>query len=331
MGEKRDAMKSSRTRAATRRPDPDARDGAGVAARADRDDAPAIEGRESTAQIRDEIEETRAEMSGTIDEIQARLSPRRLMDEAKETVREAAVGKVRDVMNSASDSAGGIIDRVKENPLPAALIGIGAWWLFGGKSRTATAAQSRGGYRDVYDIGEGRSDTIGYSGAPRMNPVIDTLKQHPVPAALGGLGLAWWLMDRQTNSGAATRSVGFGYEAPGHAAGATDSMREMAHDAAETVSDLAERAQDRVGEYSERAQTEFDRLLRDNPMALGAVAVAVGAAIGMAIPESRQERQLIGGVRDQIVDKAQSLVDGAADKVQSAVSNLSSDKDQPAR
>ena len=85
---------------------------------------------------------------------------------------------------------------------------------------------------------------------------------------------------------------------------------------------MAERTQERIGEYTERAQTEFDRLLRENPFALGAVAVVVGAALSMAVPETRSEQQLIGGMRDQIVDKAKDLAQGAADKVQEMASNL---------
>jgi hypothetical protein len=89
----------------------------------------------------------------------------------------------------------------------------------------------------------------------------------------------------------------------------------------ETVADYAARAQETVGEYTERAQTEFDRLLRDNPLALGVVALAVGAAVGMAIPETQRERAMIGDVGHQLVDKAQNLAQGAIDKVQQVASN----------
>ena len=94
--------------------------------------AAATTGSEPTTEaIRGDIEHTRKKMSGTIDEIQERLSPTRLVNEAKETVREATVGKVTGMMNSASDSAQGIVERIKENPMSAAMIGIGAWWLLG--------------------------------------------------------------------------------------------------------------------------------------------------------------------------------------------------------
>jgi hypothetical protein len=223
----------------------------------------AADATESTAEIRAEIEETRAQMSGTIDEIQERLSPRRLMNDATETVREATVGKVRDVMDNASESAVSIVDRIKENPVPAAMIGLGAWWLFRG--------------------GQGRRSS--YSSTPKYG-----------------------------NGGS--------YQPRGSQSSSRYGVADSAEDATNRVSALAERTQETVSEYAERTQNGFDRLLRENPLVLGAVAVAIGAAVGMSIPETQSERAVIGEVRDQIVDKAQTVAQGAIDKVQEVASKL---------
>src|SRR3984893_4792205 len=149
-------------------------------------DVPAVD---PTEGIRDDIEERRAQMSETIDAIQDRLNPKRLMDDAKETVRAATVGKVTDMMNSASESASGLVDRIKENPLPAALIGLGAWGLDGrqenGKGRP---------YRGNAPTYPGGDEPSGGS------DIVRTLKDHPIPAALAGLGIGWWLLDRQRPS-----------------------------------------------------------------------------------------------------------------------------------
>src|SRR6185436_9320990 len=58
-----------------------------------------------TDEIRGEIERTRVEMSETIGEIQDRLRPDHLLQQAKDGVREAAVGKAKTIMSSASESA----------------------------------------------------------------------------------------------------------------------------------------------------------------------------------------------------------------------------------
>jgi hypothetical protein len=293
-----------------------------------------------TEDIREDIEQRRAQMSETIDAIQERLNPKRLMDDAKETVRAATVGKVTDMMNSASESASGLVDRIKENPLPAALIGLGAWWLYGRKEN-GRSRPHRG--KEPASLHEYRQ-----SGG---SDIVRTLKDHPVPAALAGLGLGWWLLDRQRPS--ADRWYGSQeYGTPGYGepasiyggGGGRASLGHMAHDAKEavagladrakegvsdltdrtkeSVSELTDRAQDRVGELTDRAQTEFDRLLRDNPLALAVVALAVGAAIALAVPETRAEQEMMGETRDRLVSTAREAADEAVEKVQQAVGEL---------
>jgi hypothetical protein len=236
--------------------------------------APATGSEPTTEAIRDDIEHTRAKMSGTIDEIQERLSPTRLVNEAKETVREATVGKVTGMMNSASDSAQGIVERIKENPMSAAMIGIGAWWLLGklpgGNSGRSSSSYGRqyGNYGNyTADVEPGRRESFGWS-------------QH----------------------GGDAHGIG-----------------EMAHDATERMSDYASRGQQRVGEMSDQVEHQFSRWMRDNPLAVGAAAIAVGAAIGLAIPETERENQLIGETRDHIIDRAQDM---ATQKVQQVASAL---------
>src|SRR5215216_2932524 len=102
---------------------------------------------EDAEQIRTEIEDTRADMSQTINEIQERLSPEHLMGQVKETVREATIGKVERVMDRVGETISGVTEpalevagragtAIKEagrtvgyslwrNPIPVALIGLG--------------------------------------------------------------------------------------------------------------------------------------------------------------------------------------------------------------
>src|SRR5688572_1026054 len=65
-------------------------------------------------QIRAEIEDTRAEMSQTINEIQERLSPENLMQQAKETVREATIGKAEKVMNKVGETIADATEPARE-------------------------------------------------------------------------------------------------------------------------------------------------------------------------------------------------------------------------
>ena len=256
-----------------------------VAVEADDDDVNDSDssGGESTEAIRNDIEQTRAQMSGTIDEIQERLSPTRLMNEAKETVRDATVGKVTGMMNNAGRSAEGIVDRIREHPVSAAMIGLGAWWLINklpaGDSGTSSYARRYGNYGSDRDRNYGGD------------------------------------RDRNYGSDYDTRDEQYGWSQQG---GDARGVREMAHDATETISDYTSRGQQRMSEMTQRAESQFNRWMRENPLAVGAAAIAVGAAIGMAIPETDRENELIGETRDRLVDKAQEM---ASEKVEQVASN----------
>jgi hypothetical protein len=77
-------------------------------------------------EIRSQIEQTRAEMSDTIDAIQSRLSPKRVLADAKDSVTEVTVGRVRRLAQRTNGSGRGVLQRVQDNPLPVALVATAA-------------------------------------------------------------------------------------------------------------------------------------------------------------------------------------------------------------
>jgi hypothetical protein len=69
-------------------------------------------------------------MSETIDAIQERLSPTRLVNDAKESVKDATVGRMRRLASGTNGTYGDatlaakrVVDAVKANPMPFAIAG----------------------------------------------------------------------------------------------------------------------------------------------------------------------------------------------------------------
>ena len=249
-----------------------------------RDEAAAAEADEIEA-TRVEIERTRAGMSETVDAIQERLSPENLKEQAKDRVKEATVGK-------AQEAGSGIVDTIRQNPLPAALTGIGLGWLFVNARKQGS---SRPPYRDtVY------RDAAYVEGYPPTNEYA--------PAAPG------YPSRYEGESGSST----------GQALGnARDKVGETATQAQDKAGELASRTQDRVSSLGEQARYQaqrasggFQRVLRENPLAVGTLAVGVGAAVGLAIPETSKEHEVMGEARDNLVDKAQEKVQETQQKAQ---------------
>ena len=76
--------------------------------------------------------------------------------------------------------------------------------------------------------------------------------------------------------------------------------------------DLSSRTRDRASQLGSQARQQasrasggFQRMLNDNPLTDGAL--GVGAAIGLAIPETSKEHEVMGEARDTVVEKAQEM------------------------
>ncbi|RYE90700.1 MAG: hypothetical protein EOO75_09800 [Myxococcales bacterium] len=114
---------------------------------------------------------------------------------------------------------------------------------------------------------------------------------------------------------------------------ASDRASELGHRASATASDLAHRASaqadhlshqahdaydhltDEARQQAHRAEQTFQRTLTTNPLALGAVALAVGAVVGLSLPSTRREDELLGETRDQLLHRAQGVAHEAVESV----------------
>ena len=279
-----------------------------------------------TRQIRAEIERTRGDMSETIDAIQDRLRPSRIASQTAANIRHAADERMRDVAESE------LVQDLRANPIPTAMIGIGiaglAWLAFAGREGDR--------YRDTYRYQRGRrsfgraydDDDYYYRGSRWSG------------AAGAGYASAYEAdADYDTGAGEGTyRRGAYGYGDTG------ESYREAAGDAASRAGDYAEDASRRTREYASdvsrrageyasdasrqvryrarRTQNQLQRLMRENPLLAGAAAVVIGAAVGMALPETERENELMGEARDNVVDNVQHMARNAADRVQQAAGNV---------
>jgi len=225
-------------------------------------------------QLKAEISATQGQLQQTLSEIQERLSPAHLAEQAKHTVRDATVGRVTDMAEQVGQTASRMVEQtrraaeglprpIRNNPWPLALIGIGAAWFLV-RSRSQASDNWRGREWDGGDYG---------SSNPRQYEYAEDSY-------------------RGRASGPASST----------ASDVTDRVRDMATEATRRARDLSRDTQYRLG-----------RTMQDNPMVLGAVAVAAGALIGTWLPGTDVEDSYMGETRDTLVDSARDL---AEDKVQ---------------
>ena len=83
-----------------------------------------------SARLEREVEETRWQLSGTLEELRGRMTPGRVVDQVIDYTRDSPAG----------DFFRNVGREVRENPLPLALIGIGVAWLLLASNRTSRVA-----------------------------------------------------------------------------------------------------------------------------------------------------------------------------------------------
>jgi Protein of unknown function (DUF3618) len=254
-----------------------------------------------TAEIKNDIERTRVEMSETLGEIQERLRPDHLIQQAKDTVTDAATGKVRNIMHSAGETA------------------------------TIVADQTRYASRSVADY----------------------VRMHPVQMALIAGGITWWLLrSRGTSDDWEGASEGW-QDGPGYDEGfsAGYSVNETDRPLTAKVGEYASSARESVGEYAStaasgvrtagrrvvgatataarsttqgirRAGTTMNDWTHEYPLAAGAIAVAVGAAVGLSAPATEWENRTMGEKRDLAMERARAAARDLKENVTQKVQNV---------
>jgi hypothetical protein len=246
---------------------------------------------EDPDEIRADIEETRAEMSETIDAIQERMSPDYLKQQALDTVRDAAVGQYEDARDSVKGASLSMWETIKQNPIPSALVGVGLGWLY--MNRSSGSSQQSSQYR-YYQPSYGAR--YGYD---------------PYDTRYG---------ERYDQEGMAS-SPGTGM---GEQVGET--MRDAQHrvgDMAGQVGHVAEDVRERAGHAGHMVQhqvqstgSQLQEMYYRNPLGIGLVAVGAGLIAGLVVPETRREQELMGSKRDELMQQAREKVEDTVERVE---------------
>jgi gas vesicle protein len=258
---------------------------------------------DETEIIAADIRITQERLGDTVEEIGERFNPTRLKAELKSDIRDATIGKVENMAQQTadmvSDAQRSLMQSIRENPVPVAMVGIGLGWMilnannrkkqtgsdsqYGNDQRRGArpmyGEQQRAGWNTMYDDEQGRNYERQQSGA----------------------------LDRARNK----------------ASDVVDSMKqktsELADQTQRKASEMSERAEEMAGRVADqtRMQTRrVERAFQDNPLVIGAAALALGLAAGLAIPSTEKEAELVGDTRDELVDKVRDVAEDTKAKVQ---------------
>jgi ElaB/YqjD/DUF883 family membrane-anchored ribosome-binding protein len=153
-------------------------------------------------------------------------------------------------------------------------------------------------------------DYLRHSGANEfVHNLGGAAKQNPLPVALVGIGLAWLMaLGRQPARQESMSSVRD--KASGAIQSASETLASTRERISGNVTSMRERASqvgDTAREQWERARGGLDYLVHEQPLALGAIGLALGAVLGAAAPRTRQEERLMGEASRSLTEKAKEM------------------------
>jgi ElaB/YqjD/DUF883 family membrane-anchored ribosome-binding protein len=272
-------------------------------------------------EIQAQIKQTRTQMGHTIDEIQQRLSPEYIKQQAQESIREATIGKVEKMANQVENRVdnwrSNAMYTIRENPIPMAMIGLGLGWLLM-KGNDDTHNGNYYGERPYPN-----DPRYSYSYDPNRAyayeepDLMDRTRERVADTAHDARE---WVEEKIDSVEDKISEVT--HQARQKKDEIAHNLREKADATADQTQHTAQYVQRRARRQMGRARHTFWDTLDENPLALGMVAVAAGALAGLALPGTDMEDRYMGEMRDHLVDEAKNTAQQTAQKVQTVAEQV---------
>jgi hypothetical protein len=245
-------------------------------------------------QIEADLARTRARMDDRLDQLQDHLSPRQMLNDVFAYFHGG----------DGSDIAQDLVSRVRANPIPLALVGVGIAWLMASDGTAGPAAMT--GEPIVNRLREVDRSNVRIAGEDQ-----EAYRSRLDEARGLVLGIARDPGDTADSYSERVRTA---------VSAATRGARDKTHDLTQAAGDLAERATRQGTELKQgadaMAHSTRDTLstLATNPFALGAIAAVVGAVAGALLPTLEQEESALATTATKIREKGRDLAQDVADR-----------------
>lgn len=244
-------------------------------------------------EIERDIARTRADFSSTVEASQAKLDPSELAGQAVDYVM--TTPPVAYSVN--------VANTIWSNPIPIAMFGVGLAWFMSVNRQAKEHARYPRRQRAVHRTGYHPDAEIGYESA-------HATAHHSTNSGDGMLHRASSKVN-ETGRDLKDKASEMGERLSSSASEVTERARHISQNAASRLQETAEEAQahlEQMGQRSQeqyyRAKDSFSQLLEEQPLVVGALGLAMGAALGAILPTTRRENELLGQTRDELLERA---------------------------
>jgi ElaB/YqjD/DUF883 family membrane-anchored ribosome-binding protein len=247
--------------------------------------------------VRERLEKTKSELASTFRGLGKSFEKR------AEEVKTAAAGKSEKMMEnigrSGKDWGRSAWTFTKENPISISLAGLGLGIL------AVMGMRRSDGVQKEVSPGEGEyPGAVGYETGNQWGYFSQE-----------GVGMDQFSEKIKSGKEAATSVVGRAEEGMGQAREKARQAREKARQARERAREAGER----VSRQAHRARSGFRQWVQDYPLLAGLGVAALGAVVGLLIPETRREEEIMGETRDEFMERTKEMGRSAAEQVKTTL------------
>jgi gas vesicle protein len=253
----------------------------------------------SPDEIEHSIEQTQERIAESIDELAKRLNPSHIKDQAVQSLNDSLnLGGLqhlfKDVKGSLSEGAKTsgmkLLEGVKHNPTSSALIGLGVGAMaIGGIIAARTDSSSYPSY---------------YKPKSYNKPKAVKTKTHTYDERLRGM---METIENKPND----------YESDN-----TSKLGEKFQEAKSVVNENVHHAKEVAAQGAQRAKEGVSHFLEAQPLAVGAIALLAGAAVGLLLPKTSYENKMMGEKSDELISRAKGKANEVVDVAKSTVSDV---------
>lgn len=203
-----------------------------------------------------------------------------------------------------------LVAAARENPLAAALIGGGAFWLLVGNDSLKGAARSTAS----------AASTMVDSGASTLRSAASTIQRTAAPPTAPE-------MDHDSSFAVGDRLRDAGRAASDAVAGTAGRMRDQLGQGVTYAREGISRLGDQLPgtESVAKVQSSLTDLLETQPLVLGVVGMAVGAALAGAFPITELENQYVGSISDDVKSDLNSRMGAVSQTLRQSADTLVSE------
>ena len=187
----------------------------------------------------------------------------------------------------------------------------------------------------IRDVAQNAVSNVGEQARRTGSRLVDVIRENPLPVIAVGAGVTWLLTLRSSSDVSCNRMARYAYTGPerrqgegkgvrgrvgGTISGVKDKVSEAASGLAERATELASGTQERVGDIgsearrqTRRVKTNLEHAAEESPLLVAIGATVLGLALGLLLPGTERENELMGPARDQLMDRAERTAERVKD------------------